>query len=242
MTTKQCPQCGTEFIGRANKVYCSTKCKMDAFYSSNENIINRFEDFAETDNKALDTKETDKQNMVIVPVPFTIEEKELLEYAAKDCKTVLPKLVRIRSLMDETDIKTFQQTIQEQKQEIEELRIRIGFYQGNANGFETDKRFNKNGLFIKLSNHQLKFLTEKYLESLDFDSPDSGEFLPDGSSTSNEREALEFHEQDKPGYILTRMENAMFCGFISNIEENLMEHCGYTEEEIMENPLADEFN
>ncbi len=40
MTTKYCPQCGNEFEGRANKLYCSIKCKMAAFYSTDGNARN----------------------------------------------------------------------------------------------------------------------------------------------------------------------------------------------------------
>jgi hypothetical protein len=33
-TTKKCPQCDQRFIGRANRIYCSEKCKMNAFKAS----------------------------------------------------------------------------------------------------------------------------------------------------------------------------------------------------------------
>ncbi len=37
METKSCPVCGQEFEGRSNKIYCSEKCKKEAFLSKQEN-------------------------------------------------------------------------------------------------------------------------------------------------------------------------------------------------------------
>jgi len=263
METKNCPQCGEEFTGRANKLYCSSKCKMDAFNSTNLQVKNGLvteqlgiNGLSSSDEKPFtNSQETDKQNMVLVSVPFTIAEKELLDTQAKECKTVLPKLIRIRSLMDETDIREMQQTIEEQRQEIEELRIRNGFYQEQRNGLETDNRFrngletvkrfseerSRNGLYVEMTPNQLEFLKQKFLESLDYES-DSTERLPDGSTTSNERKSLEFHERKKPGQLKQYMEITMFHGFLNCMEEKLIEYCGYNEDELMDNPLIDEFD
>lgn len=36
METKSCPVCGQEFEGRSNKIYCTDKCKKEAFLSNQE--------------------------------------------------------------------------------------------------------------------------------------------------------------------------------------------------------------
>ncbi len=121
-----------------------------------------------------------------------LAEKENLEKQAQECETVLSKLIRIRCLMDETDIRMMQQTITKQEQQIEELRIKLGFFQEKGNHSEsvnqlTEKSDNVN--LVKMNQKQFEFLREKYLESHDFEC--SGmETLPDGTITSNERDAL----------------------------------------------------
>lgn len=250
MTTKICPQCGSEFEGRTNKLYCSTKCKMAAFYGINTNPKNALAVEVSTDN-GLTVSQSEKPltvsnpGMVTIPVFFTIQEKELLEKQAGECETVLSNLIRIRCMMDETDIRMMQQTLTEQKQLIEELRVKLSFYQEKdclpvTNKQLTDKPVN--GLLIKMNERQLAFIREKYLESYDFENPNEREGLPNGKMTSNHCEALEATEKDNPGFILSSIKFNMIYNFLVDIEERLEEYCGYDAEEFEDNPLIDEFN
>src|ERR1035437_9300532 len=126
MINKTCPQCGSQFEGRANKLYCSHNCKMSAFYEisgKNELTVNqlsvndseRHKEPQPAPKPLTVSKMKTVTEMVTVPVQFTIPEKEMLEDQAEECDTVLPKFIRIRSLMDETDIMSMQQIIAEQR-------------------------------------------------------------------------------------------------------------------------------
>jgi len=248
MATKQCPYCGTQFEGRSNKVYCSNKCKMASFYSENRSTFNGSGDDNETlTDNSLNIKPTkDNGNMVVIHVPFTMQEKELLEKQAEECETVLPKLIRIRCLMDETDIQEMQQLIGQQKQLIEELRVKLSFYQEGDESVESGKRTTDkpvNGLLVEMNERQLQFITEKYIESYDFDyDPGCLERLSDGSFARSERESLEFYERQKPGHILQSIGSMMVYTLFGQIEANLVENCGYDKEDIEDNPLIDEFD
>jgi hypothetical protein len=248
MTTKTCPQCGKDFEGRANKLYCSLNCKMMAFYSSSINTKNELTvNYTVNHDDEVLTDNHDKRDtgMVTIPVSFTVAENEMLEGQAKECETGLPNLIRIRCLMDETDIRFMKQTIAEQKQQIEELRIKLGFYQRQSEIPVTVKPSTDNpeaGLLISMSEAQLKFLTDKYLESQDFESDSSEEILPDGTHIHNERTSLEFHENQYPGHILTSMGQGMLINFISRIEGRLIDERGYDRDEFVDNPLIDEFD
>ncbi len=115
--------------------------------------------------------------METIPVFFTAAEKENLEKQAQECETVLSKLIRIRCLMDETDIRMMQQTITTQEQQIEELRIKLGFFQEKGNHSESVKQLtekSENVNLVKMNQKQFEFLREKYLESHDFEGSDSG--------------------------------------------------------------------
>lgn len=262
MATKQCPQCRKQFEGRANKLYCSTKCKMAAFYSpqdENRSTLNELND--EPTNESLTDNQLSVNQyenplsvkpkrgelpMVTISVPFSIAEKELLEKQANECETVLPKLIRIRCLMDETDVQEMQQLIDMQKQQIEELRVKLSFYQEHDGNTESVKRITDkplNGLLVEMKEKQLQFLSEKYLESYDFGySEGCRERLSDGSFANSERESLEFYERQTPGHILQSIGNMMVYTLFEQIEGNLVENCGYDKEEFEDNPLINEFD
>jgi hypothetical protein len=94
--------------------------------------------------------------------------------------------------MDKTNIRMMQQTITTQEQQIEELRIKLSFFQGKGNHSKSVKQLNeKSGIvnLVMMNQKQFEFLRDKYLESHDFEC--SGfETLPDGTITSNERDAM----------------------------------------------------
>jgi hypothetical protein len=234
---------------------------MAAFYSpqdENRSTVSGFNDVPGseplTDNglsvvqtgKPLNVKpKKEEKGMVVVPVTFSISEKEMLEKQAVECETALPKLIRIRCLMDESDIQEMQQLIDLQRQQVEELRVKLSFYQEREGAVETTKRTTDNplnGLLIEMNEKQVKFLTEKYLESYDFESTTSSEGLPNGTMTSNHCEAMEAQEKVTQGTILLNIKYAMLIHFIGDIESRLKEHCGYDEEEFLDNPLIDEFD
>ena len=229
---------GNEFEGRANKLYCSIKCKMAAFYSTDGNAknglpVNGFsivKPVQPLTNSKLSANESEKPltvqknrnepEVVTVSVFFTAAEKEMLEKQAQECETVLSKLIRIRCLMDETDIRTMQQTITKQEQQIEELRIKLGFFQEKGNPSELVKPLTEKSYYVSLvtmNKKQFEFLREKYLESYDYES--SGmESLPDGTTTSNERDALIAWERKYPDYIITNMGGNMLNSLFNQIE------------------------
>lgn len=248
METKQCPQCGSQFEGRSNKLYCSSKCKMAAFYNHEANeqnglTIDKQKNEPLTNGLSFNLfekplTESQKKNdtvMINVPVAFTINEKDLLEKQSKDCETTLPKLIRIRSLMDETDIRVMQQTIAQQKHQIEELRVKLCFYQS-----ESGKPLN--GLLIEMNQKQLDFLTDKFIQSHDFDYPeDYKEELPDGTVTGNQREILEYNERRQPGCTHNCMKQMMLDCLMEYIQGNLVKHCGYKLIEFVNHPLSEKF-
>jgi hypothetical protein len=235
---------------------------MAAFYSSEGNARNSLPingysiekpEQTLTDNK-LSVNQSEKpltvQNnrnepdMVTVSVFFTAAEKENLEKQAQECETVLPKLIRIRCLMVETDIRMMQQTITKQQQQIEELRIKLAFFQEKGNHSESVNQLTEKSdsvSLVKMNQKQFEFLREKYLESHDFEC--SGfETLPDRTITSNERDALVAWERKYPDYIITIMGGEMLNSLFNQIEELLVEHCGCDEEEFQDDPLIERFD
>ena len=261
MTTKQCPRCGESFEGRANKLYCSHRCKMAAFYGSNGNNgstvnglpaggltvdglpVNGLHGESPGEPSTVSPR-GNEPGMVAIPVSFTSPERELLEKQADECGTTLSRLIRIRSLMDETDIWSMRDTITEQGQQIEELRVKLSFFHGQAKNPSTVVRLTDkpvNGLLIAMNERQSQFLTAKYLESIDYESPDSMQTLPDGSKTRNERVFFEYYEREKPGYILDCLGFFMLSDMLDKIGRDLVENCGYDEDEVLDNPLPDEF-
>jgi hypothetical protein len=259
MTTKYCPQCGNEFEGRANKLYCSIKCKMAAFYSTDGKTRNGLQVNCFSNEKPGQTlteltvnhsnKQLTVQNnrnepeMVTISIFFTAAEKENLEKQAQECETVLSKLIRIRCLMDETDIRMMQQTITKQEQQIEELRIKLGFFHEKGSFSEsvnllTEKSANVS--LVEMNQKQFEFLRGKYLESHDFEC--SGfETLPDGTITSNERDALVAWERKYPDYVITSMGGNMLNSLFNQIEERLVKLCGWDEEELQDDPLIEQY-
>jgi hypothetical protein len=92
-----------------------------------------------------------------------------------------------------------------------------------------------------MNKKQFEFLREKYLESHDFES--SGmETLPDGTITSNERDALVAWNRELPDNILTSMGLDMLYSLLDQIEERLVKHCGWDEEELQDAPLIEQFD
>jgi hypothetical protein len=182
--------------------------------------------------------------METIPVFYTIAEKENLEKQAQECETVLSKLIRIRCLMDETDIRIMQQTIKKQEQQIEELRIKLGFFQEKGNHSEPTNQFTeKSGIvnLLKMNQKQWAFLREKYLDSCDYESTES-ETYPDGTITNNQRCAMLGWEQKYPEYVKINIGIAMLISFLEQIEERLVENCGWNEEELQDDPLIEQFD
>lgn len=104
-----------------------------------------------------------------------------------------------------------------------DYRIKLGFYQRQDEIPVSVKPLTnnpENGLLIRMTKNQLEFLTEKYLESVDFESETSSEILPDGNMTSNEREAIEAQEVQYPGTILTNM--LCFSIFCTRLKTDLL--------------------
>jgi hypothetical protein len=183
--------------------------------------------------------------MVTVPVQFTIPEKEMLEEQAEECDTVLPKFIRIRSLMDETDTMSMQQIIAEQRDQLEDLRVKLSFFQGQPKKMETVKRLTDksvNGLIIKMTDEQMEFLKEKYLESYDYEDLKVTTTMSNGKKTNNEREVIEYEEKDNNMSMMDRIGNYMLIDLIRDIEKRLIEHCGYTEDDFEDEDLFEQFD
>jgi len=225
---------------------------MAAFYSStdfsqNELTVNHSKNKPFAEPLIVNESQNGLQNregMETVPVAYTTAEKELLEKQAIECKTVLPKLIRIRSLMEETDIRQMQLTLSQQKDEIEELRSKLGFYQNEIKKTTsveriTDKKVNC--LQIEMTERQFAFLKEKYMESYDFED-DMSEQMPDKSYSSNQKEIFEVYEKTSPGYIVNYMQREILNDFILKIQDRLVEHCFYSEEDFEDEMLIDEFD
>jgi len=244
-TAKQCPQCGMHFEGRANKLYCSHNCKMAAFYGSSTNVetvnglsvdqlsVNGLkEDLPQNPLTVLSTEKV--SSMVTVSVYFTNAEKSNLEQQANDCETVLPKLIRIRSLMDETDIWTMQETIEEQKSQIEELRVKLSFFQGQGQKSELVKPstdLSVNGLLIPMTEKQKEFLKELYIktqcaqfnvnqediDNWEVDEDEEDEDLKYPPELNDERVELNQKEKTEPGYLLQQISEELIHTYLFQI-------------------------
>lgn len=245
MITKQCPQCGKHFEGRANKVYCSHNCKMAAFYGSNTSIetvnelsvdqlsVNGLQE--ELPQKQLTVLLIEKEStMVSVPVYFTNAEKSNLEQQAHECETALAKLIRIRSLMDETDIWSMQETIEEQKSQIEELRVKLSFFQGQGKNSELVKPstdLSVNGLLIPMTEKQKEFLKELYIktqcaqfdvnqediDNWEVDEDEEDEDLKYPPELNDERVELNQKEKTEPGYLLQQISEELIHTYLFQI-------------------------
>ena len=243
MINKTCPKCGKQFEGRANKLYCSHNCKMSAFYEmngKNELTVNQLsvndseihKEPPPTPKPLTVSKMKTVTEMVTVPVQFTIPEKEMLEEQAEECDTVLPKFIRIRSLMDETDTMSMQQMITEQRDQLEDLRVKLSFFQGQPKKTETVKRLTDksvNGLLIKLNNKELDFLTELYIESQCADSNIDEEDIENWQGEDelylhDEREEIEQEEIENPGSLLARLQDDLITTFIFDAMQTLNEY------------------
>ena len=143
--------------------------------------------------------------------------------------------------MVETDIFELKDIISKQKEEIEELRIKLGFY--NMSDEQSTKAVTNTtgGIHICLSKSQMDFLKEKFIESIDYDG-DITFTLTDGSSTSNEAEYLRDMEGKYPANVENMMEYYALEAFVLGIEKRLVENCGYDEGGIDEESLMDQIN
>jgi hypothetical protein len=189
-------------------------------------------------------KSRNEAEMETIPVFFTTAEKENLEKQAQECETVLSKLIRIRCLMDETDIRMMQRTITKQEQQIEELRIKLSFFQEKGNPSEPIKPLiekSDNVNLVQMNERQFKFVRKKFLESHDFESSESDAY-PDSTITYNQRDALLGWERQFPDYILTSLGVNMLTTLFDQIEERLVKHCGCDEEEFEDDPLLEQFD
>jgi len=183
--------------------------------------------------------------MVTVPVQFTVPEKEMLQEQAEECETALPKFIRIRSLMDETDTMSMQQIIAEQKQQLEELRVKLSFFQGQPKKTETVKPLTDksvNGLLIKMNEQQLQFLKEKYLESYDYEDENSTSLLSNGTVLHNERKVMEYEDKVYPNFIIDGIACDMLIEMIDEIEKRLKKHCGFTDDDFEDGDLYVQFD
>lgn len=243
MTTKICPQCGKQFEGRANKLYCSHNCKMSAFYEmngKNELTVNQLSVNDSESHKELPrmpksltvSKVKTVTEMVTVPVQFTNPEIEMLQEQADECETGLPNFIRIRSLMDESDTSSMQQLIAEQKQQLDELRVKLSFFQSQLKKTETVKQLTDksvNGIFLEMNQKQLEYLTEKYIESqcaeLNIDEEDIEEWNgEDELELHDEREEIEKEERKNPGSLLVRIKREFVIAFIFDLQYTLNEY------------------
>lgn len=117
MESKKCPQCGKEFEGRANKIYCSLTCKMIAFKNAEKRSNNGYETDmpvfkSETDafctetNKFQQTScltsvpERNENAQETVSIRLSRNEKEYLEEQANACGTSLSHFIRVLTISD----------------------------------------------------------------------------------------------------------------------------------------------
>ncbi|MEI6764630.1 MAG: hypothetical protein WCM76_03250 [Bacteroidota bacterium] len=269
MESKKCPQCGKEFEGRANRIYCSLNCKMNAFKGLERENENRY-GFTETvsengsePNKMVFPVKTDSspvknnnlQNCDItvspkktdnpletVLVSISKKEKEYLEDQANACGSSLSQFIRIRSQMDETDVFELENTISEQKKELDELKIKLSFYSTR----EIHEGKTDSGVYdsfhFNLNKNQTDFIRKKYLESWDFDDTGMETALPGGHKTNNEAQAILADERKQPGALDEHIEFWMLFHLMDSIEQRLKKYCGYSEEDFEDESLIDQLD
>lgn len=245
MKSKQCLYCGTVFEGRENRLYCSEKCKMAAFRNGQTGLVTEnatdkpFE--TDTEKRLLNSFTQKNSGSLTVPVQFTQMELEALEAQAEECGVSVSKYIAIRSQMNETDTRKMEETIQRLKAENENLRVKLGFFNG-APAPSTQKA--QSGLFIPMTDAQKEFTVEKFLEALDFEH-DHEEYmstLNDGKTvTYNERVYYEDAEKRFPGTIEKKIVNDFIACFFQDIEKQLIEVCDWPEQSFEDECLIDQF-
>ncbi|MEI8205081.1 MAG: hypothetical protein WCH34_18835 [Bacteroidota bacterium] len=243
-TTKKCLNCGAEFNGRTNRLYCTDKCRIAAFYNKgnvSENIIENENLFNDDTNKQLTNLNSKLiEQLISVEVKYTNTEKNALEEQAKRCGVELSKYIRIRSQMDITDTSRMEDIITKQRSEIDELKVKLNFYQ---QGSSIPKEGNEKhaGLYVKMNEKQKEFLIKRWLESHDHDFSSSTSTLSNGKQTSNQAEWLIEEEKQFPGYIVGTMNDEMIVGLLCDIEERLIKYCSYSPEDFEDDSIFDQF-
>lgn len=147
---------------------------------------------------------------------------------------------QVRSQMEETDVFKLENVIEDQKKLIEELKIKGSFYTPNETTDIKPKKTCDGGIVIKLGERQLDFIRKKYIESLDYDD-ETTSFLPGGGYTKNEATFLLETEKNIPGSIDDHITNWMLYRLLGEIQERLIEHCGYSENDFDDGDLIDQF-
>ncbi|HNW69366.1 MAG TPA: hypothetical protein PKI01_03110 [Bacteroidales bacterium] len=237
-TTKNCPQCGAEFQGRSNRLYCSDRCKMDAFYKGNnksESLIQTDKQFEELPQKRLITLQPLSNQLVPVTVMLTPAEKESLEQQAAECGTELGKYIAVRSQMTETDVSTLEKAIESQKSDIQNLKIQLTFY---SRGIKMPEQAVE-GFLISMNQKQKDFLIHWYLESMEFDYEDNEE--ENELQFNTYKEHMEHEEQVSPGYIVKEIEHEFIRLMFIELEKTLKTLCHY-DRDFDEDPLKLEFS
>lgn len=171
MEIKTCPQCGDQFEGRSNRLYCSEKCKMNAFYNgktvnqTDKTVYETDKPFnAETDKQLTDFQRKSGEQLIPVTVLLSPEEKIELEQQANNCGVDLPKYIRIRSQMNETDTSKMEEIISRQKKEIEELKVKNSFFK-NPGSSNNNPGSDSGKVVLDYSKAQIDFLHKKLIEA-----------------------------------------------------------------------------
>jgi hypothetical protein len=268
MERKQCLYCGSEFEGRKNKLFCSENCRINAFrngktgektdFSTDNSLNNGLEKRITDDSNGSEKRITVSRNksvetLIPVTVMLTSGEKESLEQQARDCGVDLSIFIRYRANMNESDTTRLETIIQNQKAELEELKVKLSFYNKNKNSPEAkhdQSRSTGDGsgiyieaghsLVIKMSEAQKKFLLEKYLDTNDYNS-ESPFKLSNGTGTRNAKKWYEDIENVMPGSLESGMVDDMIECFFKELEERFVDICGIDADEFEFDSLYDLF-
>lgn len=166
MNKKICPQCGTEFEGRENRIYCSNRCKSSAFRNGNNGNFDKTTDFEtdETFSERIEKPfltETSKMKETLLPVTimFSPEEKQKLKIQADECGVDINTFIRVRSQMTQTNAIQLQNIIEKQKKEINELTIKLKFFD-NLKQTSVNDTPGEDGVFINITNEQIDMIND----------------------------------------------------------------------------------
>jgi len=236
MEKRVCQNCGIEFEGNSNALYCSGKCRTAAFRNGNNNKITGLPDVKqenETDNDYSVSETTKNKTLIPVTVMLTQKAIENLEAKAESCGVELSKYIAVRSQMDENDNLLNENIINKQKDEIDELNIKLSFYQNGIGNIDIIK----GGLFIAMTKEQKEFLISEFLESFDFID----------ESNSNTSKILKEIERDNKasGSIYSTIESTigihMISALFSEMEQRFIDECDVESDYFEDNSLEEQF-
>jgi predicted DNA binding CopG/RHH family protein len=232
MKNKQCPYCGNEFEGRENRLYCSDKCRINAFRNGKETDNSIFLSDDETENKKNETNnltnEMEKQIMetnnyekkqISVTVNFSETELRIIKDQAGEFGVSDQQLIKTKSLMEANNILMLQSKINSLTDENEKHRIELNFLR-KMSPAPNSQHSNKS----EISDSLIRYT---YRKMIDAD-------LIHNLNDEDFEEEMDDLEENNPEEFRKRIIKDVFMDYLSNIVVSLMKEGIYHEKALSE--------